>query len=242
VRCRGGKGGLQPPGKATATNPRLMPGRASLPFVAARRYPAAMSVAARSFAALTALVAPFALGALFVVTSGQQVPPNAGAALWRMAGYFTVLTNAMLPGHFAAVAVGWRIPPARIGGPVLWIGMTGIIYHMLLSGLWSPQGLAWWADQGLHSATPLLTVLWWLAFAPPDRPELARVAGWLLWPLAYCGCAVARGVATGFRPYRFLDPGLHGAIGVMPNITGLMAAFAALGALTAGTDRRRFSR
>ena len=201
-----------------------------------------MCPAARCLAALTALVAMAALLAQFTVTAGLQVPPDAMAALCQMAGYFTVLTNVAVAAYFAAIALGWQIPPSSTGGPVLWIGMTGIIYHLLLSGLWAPQGLAWWADQGLHSATPLLTLVWWLAFAPPARPGGRQVAGWLLWPLAYCGYAMARGTVTGFWPYPFLDPARHGVAGVGLNIVGLMAAFAALAVLIALIDRRRFNR
>ena len=198
--------------------------------------------AARSLAILIALVAGIALGAQFVVAS--RLPELAGtvAVLWRMAGYFTVLTNLAVFLQFTAVTFGGRMPPGRAGALVLCAGMTGIVYHAVLSGLWAPQGLAWWADQGLHSATPLLTVLWWLAFAPPTRPDGTQVAGWLLWPLAYCGYVVARGAVTGFWPYPFLDPGLHGPLGVAANIAGMMAAFAAVAMLIALIDRRRFSR
>ena len=197
---------------------------------------------ARRLAILIALVAGIALGAQFLVAS--RLPALAGtvAVLWRMAGYFTILTNPAIFLHFAAVALGGRMPPGRAGALVLWAGMVGIVYHAVLSGLWAPQGLAWWADQGLHSATPLLTVLWWLAFAPSTRQDWTPVAGWLLWPLAYCGYVVARGAVTGFWPYPFVDPALHGAVRVSLNIAALMPAFAVLAALIAVFDRYRFSR
>ena len=198
--------------------------------------------AARSLALLIALVAAVAVAAQFLVASRLPELGSLIAVLWRMAGYFTILTNLAIFLHFAAVAAGGRMPPGRAGGLVLWIGMTGIVYHAVLSGLWAPQGLAWWADQGLHSATPLLTVLWWLAFAERTRPDLAQVARWLLWPLAYCGYVVARGAVTGFWPYPFLEPGLHGPLGVAANIASMMAAFAAVAMLIALIDRRRFNR
>jgi hypothetical protein len=196
----------------------------------------------RILAALIAGVGIAALSAQFAVTSGRLAQPDAALALWQMAGYFTVLTNLLVTGYFAAIALGRRIRPGGAGGPVLWIAMTGVTYRALLSGLWSPQGLAWWADQGLHSATPVLTILWWLRFAPPARPDAARTAGWLLWPLAYCAYALARGTATGFWAYPFLDPGIHGTPGVARNIAGMVAAFAVLAAFISAVDARRISR
>ena len=198
--------------------------------------------AARSLALLIALVAAVAVAAQFLVASRLPELGSLIAVLWRMAGYFTILTNLAIFLHFAAVAAGGRMKPGRAGGLVVWIGMVGIVYHAVLSGLWAPQGLAWWADQGLHSATPLLTVLWWLAFAERTRPDLAQVARWLLWPLAYLGYAVARGAVTGFWPYPFLDPARHGAVRVGLNIAALMLGFAVLAVLIAAFDRRRFSR
>lgn len=197
------------------------------------------SVLARAAAGGLALVAWGAL-ALQVQVALPLNGDHLGTTLWRMAGYFTVLTNLLVALHFSAVAGGWRVPGRRVAGMVLWIGLVGAVYHAVLARLWAPQGLAWWADQGLHTVVPVLAGLWWLAFCPRWQPRAADVAGWVLWPMVYAGYAVVRGTLTGFWPYPFLDPGLHGALGVALNIAGLALAFALAGALVAAFDHWRF--
>ncbi len=199
----------------------------------------------RPFARLAALgVAATASGALAIqlVVSLAAFQGDLGAALWRIAGFFTVLTNLLVALHFAAIAAGWRIPGARVAGLVLWIGLVGVVYHLILARLWSPQGLAWWADQGLHTLVPLLVAAWWLAFCPVWRPDGRAVLGWMAWPLAYVAYALLRGAFTGFWPYPFLDPAANGAGGVALNVLGLTAGFLLAGGALAAFDRWRFGR
>ncbi len=173
------------------------------------------------------------LGALALAALRTQFdvmpPADLGAKLWRLAGFFTILTNVLVAGHMLAIAQGWRISASRAAGLVVSIVMVGLVYHAVLARLWSPQGPAWWADQGLHTAVPLATALWWLAFAPKDV-VWRDLPVWLIWPLAYCVYAVTRGLATGFWPYPFLDIDTLGPGLVAVNIAALVLAFAALGA------------
>lgn len=192
--------------------------------------PGSLSLPARLAALALFLIAGLSLRAQ---TDVAMALPGAGAVpevLWRMAGFFTILTNLALAAHMAAVAMGWRIGASRAAGLLLSILMVGIVYHLILARLWSPQGLAWWADQGLHTATPLGMALWWAIFAPKglgwrDLPH------WLAWPLAYCAYALVRGAATGFWPYPFLNADVLGWTAVAVNVLGMLVAFAALGAL-----------
>jgi len=179
----------------------------------------AFGIVVLSFAALAAQfnVLPYAVGAQTVLQR-----------LWIMAGYFTVLTNGLVAIHLLAVTFGWQMPASRIAGLVVSICMVAIVYHLVLAQLWNPVGLAWWADQGLHTAVPVATLVWWLAFASKDvtRQDLSK---WLIWPLLYCLYAVTRGLLTGFWPYPFLDMDQLGVVRVGVNIVGLMMAFAAMG-------------
>ena len=99
---------------------------------------------------------------------------------------------------------------------------------VLLADLWAPQGLAWWADQGLHTGTPITMLLWWLAFADKDIGP-CDVPKWLIWPLAYAAYAVARGTITGFWPYPFLNAETLGLPHLALNIAALAALFGILG-------------
>jgi len=164
-------------------------------------------------------------------------PVDLGEKLWYLAGFFTILTNLLVAAHMFAIARGWRIGASRAAGLVVSIVMVGIVYHAVLARLWAPQGLAWWADQGLHTAVPLATALWWLAFAPKDV-GWRDVPVWLIWPLAYCGYALVRGVATGFWPDPFLNVDTLGWGMVAVNIVALVLVFAALGAGVVALARR----
>ena len=76
-----------------------------------------------------------------------------------MAGYFTILTNALVAAHMLLVALHWRISAARAAGLLLSIVMVGLVYHTLLARLWQPDGLLAWADLGLHTGVPLAYAL-----------------------------------------------------------------------------------
>lgn len=168
------------------------------------------------------------LAAQFTVSQGLMGAASTVETLWRMAGYFTILTNLGVAGVMAGAVAG-RAPSARISGAItVAILMVGIVYHLILARLWAPVGLAWWADQGLHTAVPVLTAMWWLAFAPKSV-GLRDLPAWLIWPTAYAGYAHLRGVMTGFWPYPFLDADALGGVAIAVNVVSLVAAFAALG-------------
>ncbi len=159
------------------------------------------------------------------------------ATLWLMAGYFTVLTNLLVVAVMARAAMGALIPARLAGAMTLSILMVGAVYHLILARLWQPEGAAWWADQGLHTAVPLLTFGWWLAFAR-NSTDWADLPAWLVWPALYLVYALLRGGQTGFWPYPFLDADVLGWPMVAANIVAMLAAFALLGAALIVLARR----
>lgn len=157
--------------------------------------------------------------------------------LWVMAGYFTILTNVLVAFTMLLAALKIAIPAPWAAGLTVWIVAVGFAYHALLAGLFAPTGLAWWADQGLHSLVPALTLAWWLVFA--DKAVAPRdMTLWLAWPAIYCAYALTRGQMTGFWPYPFLDAGTLGWAAVAVNVAGLVLAFALLGAGALALARR----
>lgn len=187
-------------------------------------------------AAMLARLTAFALAILILAALRAQfdaLPEQAGvvdltARLWLMAGFFTILTNGLIALHLFAVVKGWQIPASRAAGLLLSITVVGLIYHILLARLWNPQGLGWWADQGLHTAVPLGYFGWWLAFAP-KAVRRRDVPVWLIWPACYGGYAMIRGAMTGFWPYPFLNADALGWPAVAMNLALLLLVFAGLG-------------
>ncbi|MFN4129157.1 MAG: Pr6Pr family membrane protein [Paracoccaceae bacterium] len=196
----------------------------------------ALSLAARLCALIIFVVAVLSLRLQFDASHAAGRSGSVTATLWGMVRYFTVLTNLLVAAVMGLVAMRWRVPGGVALAGVLAIVMTGLVYHTLLAGLSNPVGLAWWADQGLHTAVPMLALAWWLAFAP--MPDWQALAGGLIWPLVYVVYATARGAVTGFWPYPFLNAGVLGWGGVALNSAGMVVAFVAVGALLIAGKRR----
>ena len=189
---------------------------------------ALLSIPARLCALTIFVIAGISLRTQFDVSEAVLGFPSVATTLWLMSGYFTILTNLAVALMMAGAAT--RFPPgARLAGALtLAIVMVGVVYHLILAQLWAPVGMAWWADQGLHTAVPVLTFLWWLAFAPKSV-GVTDLPYWLIWPTGYAGYAVIRGTATGFWAYPFVDVGSLGWPAVALNVVVLVAGFAGLG-------------
>ncbi|MFN3723390.1 MAG: Pr6Pr family membrane protein [Paracoccaceae bacterium] len=195
-----------------------------------------VSHAARLGALIVFVVAALSLRLQFDASRVSAGNGSAVLTLFLMSGYFTVLTNLLVAIMMGLVAMRWRVPGAVAFAGVLAIVMVGLVYHTLLAGLTNPQALAWWADQGLHTAVPVLTLAWWLLFAPVPRWQ--ALTGGLIWPLVYLVYALARGVMTGLWPYPFLNVARIGWGGVALNSVGMMIAFVVAGAVLIALKRR----
>lgn len=195
-----------------------------------------VSNAARLAALSVFVVAALSLRMQFDASRALPGSGSAADTLWRLAGYFTILTNLLVALMTALVALRWRVPGGLAYAAVLAIVMVGLVYHTLLAGLNDPQDLAWWADQGLHMAVPLLMLGWWLMFAPAPRWQ-ALISG-MIWPMVYLIYALLRGGVTGFWPYPFLDAARLGWGGVALNSAGMVLAFTGVGTVLIALKRR----
>ena len=188
-------------------------------------------------AAIVALVAAISLVAQWRVSAGLMTGAEPAVVVWRMLGYFTVLGNLATLIIMLRVAISRKIRARRAAAITVVMAITGLGYHGLLAGIWAHQGLAWWADQGLHTAVPVLTILWWVAYAPKSGLKWYDSVRWLIWPILYADYALVRGLASGFYPYPFLDVSVLGIAQIALNVVVLAAAFVALGVLLIGTAR-----
>lgn len=193
----------------------------------------------RRFAALVALVSASSLllqYVLLVQSTLDTVGPILASV--RYFSYFTILANllatavavAAMSGNAGAAGRFLARPRVR-GGVALYIGVTGIVYFTILRHLWQPQGAQWWADSGLHYATPLLYLWWWLACVPHGRLSWGDVPRWLVLPAAYLLWSFARGAWVHEFPYPFLDLDQLGFQAVLRNCLGVFGLFVGLSAL-----------
>lgn len=165
-------------------------------------------------------------------------------ATLRFFSYFTILSNILVAFATGSALFGPDVPMARFfrrpavkGGIALYIGVTGTIYFLILRHLWQPQGAQWWADTGLHYATPVLYLAWWSFGARHGGLRWSVLPAWLAFPLGYLLWTFLRGAWVHEYPYPFIDVGQLGWAMVFRNAAGVLAAFVGLGAVLVAIDR-----
>jgi hypothetical protein len=192
--------------------------------------------AMRLLAAAAALAGWAGLGVQFALTLGRM---GALAGLWRLVGFYTILTNigAALVATAIALASGSALarPRARLTAATS-ITMVGIVYSVALRNVWNPTGLQKLADMLLHDTAPLLWLALWLA-TPHPRLRWSEI-GWAVVPSAlYCAYSLVRGAADGWYAYWFLNPAEQSAAELFVSISVLICGFAAVAAAFVVVDR-----
>lgn len=180
--------------------------------------------------------------AILIRTTLDTIGP--AFATLRFVSYFTILSNFLVALATASALLGSDARLARFfrrarvkGGIALYIGVTGTIYFLILRHLWQPQGAQWWADTGLHYATPVLYLAWWTFGVRHGGLRWGAIVPWLAFPLGYLLWVFLRGVWVHEYPYPFIDVGQLGWSAVMINAVGVLAAFVGFGAVLVVADR-----
>lgn len=160
--------------------------------------------------------------------------------VWVMLRYFTVITNLLLALVLSGVALGRPRAgaPWAVGGVTLAILLVGVVYNLLLRDLIELSGGAMIANVLLHQVTPVLGVVFWLAYAPKGALRLVHPLIWALLPLAYFAYALARGAAEGVYAYPFMDVSKIGWLATGVNALAMAAGFLVAGYVVVWLDGR----
>jgi hypothetical protein len=195
---------------------------------------------AQIWAAATATVCLSSLVLRFVL-SGNAMGYGAGAV--RYFSYFTILSNILVatvvtPAAFAphSSLARWVLRPPYAGAVALYIIITGLIFHALLSGLEALVGLDQAANVGLHYLTPPLYALFWLLFVPKGTLRPIHALVWLIWPVVYAAISLIRGPIVAWYPYPFIDASRLAVGRLILNIVGVSAVFLVVGLVLVAID------
>jgi hypothetical protein len=185
--------------------------------------------ARRLYAAVGALVgvAALALQLYLILTVATAQGRTVPGTIVQFFSFFTILSNILVV--LCYLGAGFFARPGVQSAVALYIAAVGLVYAVILAGLWSPQGLQLVVDAALHYVAPVLYLGFWLLFVDKAGLRYAGIVGWLAFPIAYCGYALLRGAQSGLYPYPFLEADKLGYARVAGNIAILVALFSLLG-------------
>ncbi len=161
-------------------------------------------------------------------------------ALWVLLMYFTITTNLLVALTFTSIGLGRDTHPRVLGGVMVAMVLVGAAYHLLLRDL--PLGnspTAWLSNFMVHTVSPVLVVIFWIAFVPKGHLQWSDAAAWAAYPLGYLGYALVRGHFTGRYPYPFINVAEIGMAASLRNAAGIALCFILFSLALIGVDHGR---
>ncbi|HEX4958333.1 MAG TPA: Pr6Pr family membrane protein [Lacibacter sp.] len=164
-------------------------------------------------------------------------------AIIRYFSYFTILTNLLVAISFTSLLLPgsrWHSFVSRntvLTAITLYILIVGLVYNLVLRSQWNPQGLQLVADNGLHTITPLLTLIYWFVYVSAKNIKWYQTAPWLIYPFAYLIYALIRGSFSHFYPYFFINVDNLGYSKALLNAGFVTAAFLVVALLLLGAGK-----
>ncbi|EPR66970.1 hypothetical protein ADICYQ_4046 [Cyclobacterium qasimii M12-11B] len=94
----------------------------------------------------------------------------------------------------------------------------GLVYQLVLRGIWQPTGLQYFVDELLHTIVPVYVLIYWCFKVDKFSIQSKNLIPWLLYPLFYLIFILVRGYYSGFYPYPFLNVSEIGFLKALLNI------------------------
>ncbi len=179
---------------------------------------------ARIFFGVTSAIVTFGLVLQFILVATQDSNKGSFASkpakILNFFSFFTVQSNIGVATTTAFLA--WR--PRRDSllfrvlrlDAMICILVTGVVFHLALSGLQELTGWSALADFLLHTMSPILCPLGWLIFGPRRTIDTSVVkfaviapVGWLAYAFIYGALSKDR-FGKHYYAYPFMNVGIHG--------------------------------
>lgn len=192
---------------------------------------------------IIALLSWLAVIAQFFISMGASTVDTVTQTV-RFFSYFTILTNLMVAVYSTSL---WLSPKRSIAvffakstastAVTLYILLVGLVYNLVLRGIWQPQGMARVVDETLHSIVPLLVLCHWWCIPDKGLLKWKDILGWLIYPFVYLVYTLAHGAISGFYPYPFVDVDALGLSKVLINSCIVGLAVVLMGVILIGIAR-----
>lgn len=187
------------------------------------------------FEILIATAAWFALILQFVIMQDSAI---------NFFSYFTILSNLL-------IAIGTTVPliaphtkaatflssTSTKTALALYIFIVGLIYNLVLRGIWEPKGWQLVADNLLHVIVPILYVIYWLYYPQKTLLKYTEILKWFCFPIAYLAYSLIRGHFVGWYPYPFLNVAEFGYKQIFINAGFVVIAFAIIAVALSAINR-----
>lgn len=191
-----------------------------------------------------------AVGLALLGSVTWQVTDRLAADLFRPFEYFAFfsITSAILAGLILVIAglallknkdETARLHTLRLIAVVSMI-IVGVVYHALLGDSAVDQrdiGYEWPVVPNLiiHTYAPILITIDYLVSVRGYKPAWRKALWVVVYPLAWLGLSVARGLSDGWWPYWFINPNSEGGVvGMLTYVVVIASAFIALGFIMLG--------
>ena len=196
---------------------------------------------------IIALVAWFAVILQLVIMMNNNAAARIGTleTISNFLSYFTILSNILVAVCLTTALIMPRSAMGRFfsnyktqSALTLYIFIVGLVYNLVLRGIWEPEGWQLLADNLLHVVVPLIFLAYWLIFIPRKMLQWSDLFPWLIFPLLYLIYSLIRGAMTGWYPYPFLHAGNHGYGNVALNSFFVLIALLVTGLGIIALNRR----
>jgi hypothetical protein len=187
-----------------------------------------------------ALILQFSISTKLYITEGRTL---AGAFI-RILSYYTIQTNLLVA---VALTILLLKPASGLGkffsktsvstAIAVYITIVGLVYNFILKGTWKPEGLFKLADILLHTASPVVFVIFWLLFVPKENINWKQIFRWAIFPFLYLIYSLIRGAISGEYPYPFINAAQIGYQQVAVNAVLILIAFLIICAGFIGVNR-----
>jgi hypothetical protein len=192
-------------------------------------------------------LARVAFAAVGVVAITYQYARLQGLETFRPGNFFsffTIQSNILAAATLVLSALVRRAERSRTfdalrGAATFYIGITGVVFAVFLSGLQEQLDTHnAFVNFVVHYLIPAVLVVDWAIDPPRHRLGLGVAVAWLAYPLAWFVYTLVRGSAVDWYPYPFVDVSEHGYGGVAWRGVLFLLAFAAAGVVFALASHR----